>query len=371
MNLEWKNCLRAALTVLFLFVIIHYWDAFFAGIHLIICASVPLLLGTAVAYVVNILMNFYERYFLIICKRSYILRFRRPICMLLAFLSVFLVIVVLWQMIIPALVACIGTFVERLPEALDELTRWMQKHSKLCCTFLETVGLMDGGTIDWDGLLKTVVGTIFHNASGTMESFVVFFSTMIKSLVTCFLALVFAVYLLFRKERLKADCRHFLEKCLGLRIMEKVFYVLQVLNAAFHSFIVGQCVEAVILGVLCIVGMLIFRFPYATMIGCLVGVTALIPLAGAYIGAVIGGLMIFTESPLQALFFIIFLAVLQQVEGNIIYPRVVGSTMGLPGLWVLAAVIVGAGVGGIFGMLVAVPLTATAYQLFHEWLAKD
>lgn len=371
MNLEWKNCLRAALTVLFLFVIIHYWDTVFDGIHLVICASVPLLLGAAMAYVVNILMNFYERYFRIICKKSSIHRFRRPICMTLAFLNVFLVAVVLWQMIIPALAACIGTFAETLPQTLDELTLWMQKHSKFCCTFLESVGLMDGGTIDWEGLLKTIVGTLFHNISGTMESLVVFVSAVIKSLITCFLALIFSVYLLLRKERLKEDCRRLLEKCLGGRIMEKAFYVLQVLNTSFHSFIVGQCTEAVILGALCIVGMLVFGFPYATMIGCLVGATALIPLAGAYIGAVVGGLMIFTESPLKALLFILFLAVLQQVEGNIIYPRVVGSTMGLPGLWVLAAVIVGAGVCGICGMLVAVPLTAAAYQLFHEWLAGD
>ncbi|MGN1097475.1 MAG: AI-2E family transporter, partial [Clostridia bacterium] len=131
-------------------------------------------------------------------------------------------------------------------------------------------------------------------------------------------------------------------------------------------FIVGQCVEAVILGLLCIVGMLIFRFPYAVMIGTLVGFTALIPIAGAYIGAGVGALMIMTVSPIKAVLFIVFIVVLQQLEGNIIYPRVVGSSVGLPGIWTLAAITVGGGLFGIYGMLAGVPLAAAVYKLVKE-----
>lgn len=139
-----------------------------------------------------------------------------------------------------------------------------------------------------------------------------------------------------------------------------------VFNDAFHSFIVGQCMEAVILGCLCVVGMWILRFPYATMIGCLVGFTALIPVAGAYIGAIVGGFMIFTVSPFKALLFLVFIVVLQQLEGNLIYPKVVGASIGLPGIWVLAAVTVGGGVLGIGGMLLGVPLAAGLYQLIRS-----
>ena len=141
-------------------------------------------------------------------------------------------------------------------------------------------------------------------------------------------------------------------------------------DTCFHSFIVGQCLDAVILGTLCIIGMSIFRFPYAMMIGCLVGFTALIPIAGAYIGAAVGAFMIFTVSPLQALLFIVFLVILQQLEGNLIYPKVVGASIGLPGIYVLAAITIGGGVMGIPGMLLGVPVTAALYKLVKDNMAK-
>ena len=143
-------------------------------------------------------------------------------------------------------------------------------------------------------------------------------------------------------------------------------YVSGILNSCFRSFIVGQCIEAVIIGVLCTIGMLIFRFPYATMVGALIGFTALIPVAGAYIGAIVGALMILSVSPIKALLFLIFIIVLQQLEDNIVYPKVVGSSIGLPGIWVLAAITVGGGVMGIAGMLLGVPLFAAAYRLLKD-----
>ncbi len=146
----------------------------------------------------------------------------------------------------------------------------------------------------------------------------------------------------------------------------RILNVIRVFDRVFHRFIVGQCVEAVILGGLCIVGMLILRLPYAAMVGTLIGCTALIPVAGAYIGGAVGAFMIFTVSPAQAVVFLIFLVCLQQFEGNLIYPRAVGSSIGLPAIWVLAAVTVGGGVGGIFGMLIAVPLAAAFYQIIYD-----
>ena len=142
------------------------------------------------------------------------------------------------------------------------------------------------------------------------------------------------------------------------------------MNGCFRRFLVGQCTEAVILGLLCMAGMLLFRFPYATMVGALIGFTALIPVAGAYIGAGVGAFMIFTVSPVKALLFLVFIVVLQQLEGNLIYPKVVGSSIGLPGIWVLAAVTVGGGILGIFGMLLAVPLAAACYQMVREDVRK-
>ena len=153
-------------------------------------------------------------------------------------------------------------------------------------------------------------------------------------------------------------------------IYEKILHVLDVVNESFHKYIVGQCTEAIILGVLCTIGMLIFGFPYATMVGALVAFTALIPVAGAYIGAGVGAFMIMTVDPLKAVLFLVYIVILQQLEGNIIYPRVVGSSIGLPGIWVLAAITVGGGVMGIFGMLLGVPLAAVAYKLLREDVNK-
>ena len=154
------------------------------------------------------------------------------------------------------------------------------------------------------------------------------------------------------------------------KIYGRSVYVLDVLNNAFRRYITGQCIEAVILGALCALGMIILRLPYATMIGALIAFTALIPVAGAYIGAAVGAFMIAMVSPMQAVVFLIFLVILQQLEGNLIYPKVVGSSLGLPGIWVLAAVVIGGGVLGVLGMLLGVPVAAAAYTLIKNDVAK-
>ncbi|MDE6232785.1 MAG: AI-2E family transporter, partial [Lachnospiraceae bacterium] len=157
---------------------------------------------------------------------------------------------------------------------------------------------------------------------------------------------------------------------LSTDICNKIYYITSILNDSFHNFIVGQCIEAVILGVLCVAGMLLFQFPYAVMIGILIGCTALVPIAGAYIGGAVGAVMIFTESPVKAVMFVVFLVILQQFEDQIIYPKVVGSSIGLPGIWVFAAVIVGGGLFGIPGTLFGIPIVSTIYKLISNDVRK-
>ena len=191
-------------------------------------------------------------------------------------------------------------------------------------------------------------------------------TSIISTTVTLAVAFIFSIYILYWKEKLGNQFTRLFKRYIPDKITNKIFYVLGVLNKSFKSFIIGQCTEAVILGVLCMLGMLILRLPYAVMTGCLIGFTALIPIAGAYIGAGVGALMIFTVSPVQSVIFLIYLVILQQIEGNLIYPKVVGSSIGLPGIWVLAAVTVGGGVMGIMGMLVAVPVASAIYQIVRE-----
>ena len=152
--------------------------------------------------------------------------------------------------------------------------------------------------------------------------------------------------------------------------VNKILHFFDVLNSSFRNYVVGQCTEAIILGLLCIIGMAIFQFPYAMMVGPLIGFTALIPVAGAYIGAAVGCVMILTVSPIKALLFLVFIVILQQLEGNIIYPKVVGSSLGLPAMWVLAAVTIGGGLMGVLGMLLGVPVVATIYRLVCEDMEK-
>jgi len=191
-------------------------------------------------------------------------------------------------------------------------------------------------------------------------------SSVFSALVTGLLAVIFSIYVLLEQEDLRRQFGKLMGRYLSPRWQGRFSYVLHTVDDCFHRYIVGQCLEAVIIGVLCALGMGLLRLPYATMVGALVGFTALIPVAGAYIGAGVGAFMILTVDPFQALIFLVFLVILQQLEGNLIYPKVVGSSLGLPGIWVLAAVTVGGGILGIGGMLLGVPLAAAAYRILRE-----
>ena len=191
-------------------------------------------------------------------------------------------------------------------------------------------------------------------------------STAVSGTTTAVLAFIFAVYVLLGKRRLGSQCTRLMERYLSEKIRIKVRYVIGIFDDCFHRFIVGQCTEAVLLGVLCTIGMLVLGLPHATMIGALTAFTALIPIVVAFIGGGIGAFLILMESPIQALIFLVFIVVLQQLEGDLIYPHVVGSSIQLPGIWVLAAVTVGGSVLGVVGMLIGVPLAAGCYRLIKN-----
>lgn len=211
--------------------------------------------------------------------------------------------------------------------------------------------------------------SLLSGVGGVMSSVVSAVGSVFSTVVTFLVAVIFSIYILLGKETLGAQARKLISTYCK-KNADKIFYVVDTLDDSFHHFIVGQCTEAVVLGVLCMIGMWIFRFPYAMMIGVLIGFTALIPVAGAYIGAGVGAFMMLTESPLTAVLFLVFIVVLQQLEGNLIYPRVVGNSIGLPGIWVLAAITIGGGLMGVFGMLLAVPIVAAIYKLIQADVRK-
>lgn len=361
MKLSWRACLRVGLTAFGLFLCVHYWPWLSAVLLLALRAAKPLLFGCAAAFILNIPMRVYERYYFPNSQRAAVQKSRRPVCLCLAFLSVVAVLVVLLWMVVPELVACIRLLVSRLPAALDQVVDAM---TRITWISPELIAYLD--TLNWQQLIEqfaSMVWSGFGNVANMAASFV---TSVMTGTINALMVLIFAVYVLLSKERLGRQV-----KALGKRYLKRDWWgalrhVTAVVQDSFHDYIVGQCTEAVILGCLCAAGMVIFRFPYAAVVGATVGFTALIPVAGAYIGGAVGFLLILTVSPVQALLFVLYLVILQQLEGNIIYPKVVGTSLGLPGIWVLSAVIIGGGVMGIPGMLLGVPLASAAYRLIQE-----
>jgi len=285
--------------------------------------------------------------------------------MLASFLTLLLIVAFVVRMVLPQLVSCVQLIAKQIPVVIDdllankELMKWIPEDL--------TASLSN---IDWESRYSDIVKFLASGASGIAGTAVSVMSSLISSVVTWVIALIFAIYLLTGKERLQGQIKRLADTYLRQSWNEKIQYVLSVFNNCFRSFIIGQCTEAVILGTLCIIGMLNLRLPYAVMVGALIGITALIPVAGAYIGAGVGAFMILTVSPIKALVFLIFIIVLQQIEGNVIYPRVVGSSIGLPGIWVLVAVTIGGSISGVIGMLAGVPTAAAIYKMLRTDVQK-
>lgn len=370
MKVERKTLVEIGITTLLLYLAIHYWDQFISLLGLIFAAGTPLLFGGVLAFIVNIFMSFLERHLSHLFRLKKRAKWLRPMCMLLSFITVGLVLSLVIRMIVPELGQCLEVLISAVPNALRTAAQWAEDTLNISGLFNQVLTDIQANQGNLQETLTKGINAVLYGAGSIFTVVFSATSTVISSVISVFLGFVFAVHLLSSKEKLTVQFKQLMRRSLPAQANRKVCHVLHVLNQSFHSYIVCQLTEAFILGSLCAIGMLIFGLPYALMIGCLIGVTALIPIAGAYIGGGIGAIMIFSVNPMQALWFIVFLVVLQQVEGNLIYPRVAGSSLGLPGIWVLAAITIGGGLLGIVGMLISVPLTTALYHLLQEHMAK-
>ena len=372
MELKWKTCLKAGVTVVFIYIFIRYWEILSGFLGLAFGAVKPLLLGCVIAYIVNILMTFYEKHLKKLVASARFPLLRRAACMLLAYLSIILIAILIVCMIMPELINCFKLLIREMPGVLQDTYIWLEENfdiSSYSSLDFEAY-LMELKNFDWQSILQRAGTSIISGLGDAMGIAAGIVSATVSWTVTIIVAIIFSIYILLGKDRITRQVKAIINRYAKNETAARIFYVADVFNSTFHSFIVGQCTEAVILGCLCMLGMFILRLPYAAMIGCLIGFTALIPIAGAYIGAAVGAFMIFTIAPFKALVFLIFLVILQQTEGNLIYPKVVGSSIGLPGIWVLAAVAIGGGMFGILGMLIGVPFAATIYQLLKNDVYK-
>jgi len=365
MTPSWKACARVCVCVFLLFLAIFYWPAISALIPAFLGAASPLFIGGAVAYVANIMMSALERVWFPKTKKPFLQKTRRPVCLILSALAAVLIIVLMIALILPQLIDCAKVLVNAVPGAIRTTIAQLEKWGLLSD---ETYASL--ASIDWRSKLEGALGIVMSGVGSLFQTVIGVLASVFGGLMTAMIAVIFAIYLLLSKEHLAAQMIRLGKRFLHPKWLERILHTLSVMHDSFRKFIICQCAEAVILGILCLIGMWIFRLPYAAMVSTLVAFTALIPVAGCYIGAFGGAFMILTVSPIKALIFLVFIAILQQLENNLIYPRVVGASIGLPGFWVLIAVTIGGGMFGITGMLLAVPLAATFYKLLREYLNK-
>lgn len=320
----------------------------------------PFLLGIILAFVLNVLNNFIEKKIFGKIKPSKVWnKVKRPLCITLSLILVFLTIFFVMNLLIPQLKNSASLFTDTLPAYKEDIIGILNKFD------------IDESTVNkvgeyLDNFGKVITDYIKGNSKDVITVTTEVATSVINIISKGIITLVFAIYMIAQKETLSRQINKIMRAYLKPKTINKINTIGTLANKTFSNFVTGQCLEALIFGSLVFVGMLIFRFPYASTIGVLLGFTALIPIFGAFIGTAIGFILIMMVSPVKAILFVVFIIVLQQIEGNLIYPRVVGKSIGLPGMWVLLSVTVGGSIGGILGMLIATPLCSLLYALFTK-----
>lgn len=347
------------------------FNAVLAMIGRLFSILTPFIVGLCLAFLINLILRPMERRWMKIWRkpkrRAVAERAKRPVCLVLSILIVLGIVFAVCFIILPQLTRTVADIVNMMPGYLKRLDGWwesLREELEQYSVVLPQINLAQNGVLGklgdwlasgWQSIFDKTIGVTASIASAVFD-FVVGFA--------------FSIYLLAGKERLLAQLRKMILAILPRQKASALFVYADKVNSIFNSFVTGQLTEAVIIGLLCFIGMLIFGMPYAPAVSVLVGVTALIPVFGAFIGTAVGALLILAISPMKALWFVIFIIVLQQLEGNIIYPHVVGKSVGLPGIWVLFAVSVGGSAFGVAGMLLSVPVCSILYLSLTEFVQK-
>ena len=328
----------------------------------------PFLVGAAMAFILDVPMSFFEKKLPI--KKKKLEKLRRPLAYILTILILSILIFVILFLVIPELFNTLDTISaigNKIPEAAQQIEKWAYNFSD---NNPEIMKFFSDVSIDWKSYAEKIVNTFKDGLEGVLTSTVGILTGTISAIVTFFIGFIFSIYILFQKEKLGGQGKQILYAFLPEKKVEKVLYILRMAVQAFRKILTGQCTEAVILGSMFFVVLSIFRIEYALLISVMIAVTALIPVFGAFIGCGVGLFLLIFSNPMQALWFFIIFIILQQLEGNLIYPHVVGGSVGLPSIWVLVAVTVGGSLMGVVGMLVCIPLSSVLYTLFREYVKK-
>ena len=346
--------------------LLKYSNVLFSGLKLAVGIFLPFIIGAAVAFILNIPMNVIEKRLFGKWKGKAADKLKRPISMFFSIILVVAIITLVIVAVVPQLRNTFSTLGAKITPFVQNTLVWLQGLADDYPELASMIQNLESVEFNWDGILANV-GSFLKNGVGSMvgSTFTVA-SSIIGGIANVFIAVVFAIYILSQKEKLQNQAGRILDAYASDRINRNVREVCHRLHVNFTNFICGQCLEAVILGMLFVIFMTIFKMPYAIMIGTLIAFTALIPIVGAFIGCGVGAFMILIDNPMQALWFVVLFLIIQQLEGNLIYPRVVGNSVGLPSIWVLMSVSVGGSLFGVVGMLIFIPLMSTLYSLLRD-----
>ena len=354
---------RKGLMVAVLLVVVLFWSRISEALSFLTGILKPFILGGALAFILNLPLSFLEKkVFRNLKGRGE--KFKRPLSIFLSLVFVLLLILILLLTVVPEVISAFESIISSIPSLVTRVESW--SNDVLTPVLKNNPELLKSLETNWDSLLSKSLSFLKDGLSALLSSTLVAANSLISSITSFVVALIFAIYVLGDKERMERQFRSLLKAYTSKETEEYVLHVFSVLHRSFSSFISGQCLEAVILGSIFILVLSILRFPYSVMIGVVVMFSALLPIVGAFIACFFGAFIILLSSPVKALYFVVIFLVIQQLENNLIYPRVVGSSVGLPALWVFFAVTLGGALFGVLGMLFFIPVFSAVFVLLKE-----
>ena len=366
-ELDKKNVKKIILIVAF--GVILYWtlqnlETVGNAIGFVIQLIFPFILGLALAFLLNIIVNLIENKILVFKKQGkFMTKIKRPLSITLSVILLLAIMCFILFLVVPELINTFSIFAQNIPTVGENIKQWAQQMTVDYPKISEQIKNIN---IDWNTVNQNLLKYAQSGVSTILTTSINFIVATISGVVNFVIGFIFAIYILLQKEKLIRQAKKLLYAYLPNKRAHKIIHTANLANKTFNNFMTGQLTEAFILGFLCFIGMLILRIPYALTISVLIGFTALIPLVGAFLGAGIGVILIVVSSPIKAVVFVIFIIVLQQIEGNLIYPKVVGNSVGLSGMWVMVAITIGGSTMGLVGMVICVPIASVIYTVMSE-----
>ena len=362
-DVEIRKKLFIGVNLILLYFILYNISFLWSVLGKLVEVLIPFIVGSAIAFVLNVPMRWVESKLFKNNENSKWKGLQRAISIVITIVLAIVILALILYMVIPQLAETLAQLIMQIPNGVKQLTKWAEKFFKDNPVIMEMVGDL---AEDWQSILEEVFGVIKGYVNSVLESGINVISGIVSGLLNFIIGFVFSLYVLAQKEKLTTNAKKIVYALFDKSAANEMVIVAKLTEKTFANFISGQCAEAIILASMFVVSMTILKLPYAMLVGILIGATSLIPIVGAFIGCVVGALLILMVDPVKALIFVITFLVIQQIEGNLIYPKVVGNSVGLPGIWVLVSVTVGGSLFGIVGMVIFIPLVSVCYSLFRR-----